>query len=390
MWQAGDGNLLTFDKTDGGLARWVGWLNMADGSSAGNNGDGTLTLAEDTGIATAYYPAGVAISPMLVQPGANYVAAVTCDRLVAVGVSFIYGDGTVSAATWGFGTTRAAVSVQAPANSVSAIVSVFAPTARVTSAGSTTEAVTFWDITEMGAWAFLADSETPGPVTLSGVVFVHGNTDPGPLDPAVVDTTFGQRVWTSLPQMYVDYDKADTRTGLPLSKFLHGLFAQVDDVEAVRDQILAGQLTDPTQVPDKWVSWLAQIVGAPITTIANTRSVLQSQQTGPAVGTRQYLRALGKSFLTGTKVCDVFPNPVNRWELAIRVRTDQLGLVTDAAGFKAAMIATGQVPAGFLLRIVTGLPLWSDIDGFGDGTWGGLDRPNPRWSDIDSIGVSGI
>jgi hypothetical protein len=251
--------------------------------------------------------------------------------------------------------------------------------------------VRFWSDVEIGPFAFLADDEQPADVTLSGAILVRGSTDTGPLDPTVVDTTFGQRVWASLPQLYLDYDLADTDTGLPLSKFLHGLYSQVDQVEAVRDQIAAGGLSDPALIPDGWLGWVSQMAGSPIGTAGQMRSALAAMTTAPAPGSRPALAAAGRTFLTGTKVCDVFPSASKAWTISVRVRADELDLVGGTtAGFEAALRSTGQVPAGYQRYVASGLPTWGDIDAAAAGTWGGLDTGRPLWSDVDSIGITGV
>jgi hypothetical protein len=390
MYANTDPNLLTFNPGDGGLPGFAGWLHP-DGSAAAGNGDLTFTLPEDTGITTAAHPAGVAVSRLKTQPGATYTAAVTCTRLVVVALRWVMDDGNVSAPALGYGTRRAAVTATCPPNATSVIVELFAPTARVTGTAATTAQVTFWSDVEVGPFAFLADDEDPAPVLLSGVVLVRGRTDPGPLPPTIVDTTFGQRLWASLPQLYLDYDAADTATGLPLSKFLHGLYDQVDQVEALRDSIAAGALSDPLVIPDRWLGWVSQMVGSPVTTTDAMRALLAAMPTAPAPGSRPALVAAGAQFLTGSRVCNVFPSTSKPWTISVRVRADELGTVGGTtAGFSAALRGTGQVPAGYDLFVYSGLPTWGAVETAAAGTWGGLTTGRPFWADVDSIGITGV
>ena len=393
MYGPVSGNDLPFDSVTGGLARMVGWLNV-DGSPYADNGDGTLTIPLNGAVTSARIVSGVAVSKMTVIPGSRFTFGVTASGLVAVSMTWIYTDGTVSTPGYGVGNPRASVTATVPPNVKAVVLGINSLTATVVTAGTGVKTVSYAKVAAVPPDSFIAATTAPGPVVVSAASLAISPTDIGPATPVLLDATFGQRVWASLPQLYRDADRADTRPGMPLSKFLHGLFSPVDAVEAIRDQILAGQLTDPTLVLDAWVPWLAQMLGViPAATPTATRALMTARQLAPIPGTRAAIAAVARQFLTGTQIVDVFPNAANRWLINVRIRADEIAGFMGSAAFTAAMLATGQVPAGFSLNVVVGLPTWGQVDAQAAGHWSGLDRLNngsPRWSDIDSIGVTGL
>jgi hypothetical protein len=86
----------------------------------------------------------------------------------------------------------------------------------------------------------------------------------------------------------------------------------------------------------------------------------------------------------------VSPSPIHRWEIDVGVRGDELGLVGgNLPGFQAALLADGQIPAGYVLDSYVASGKWQDVDTAAAGTWNGLDSKYSTWGGIDALGVTG-
>ncbi|MBM9467267.1 hypothetical protein [Nakamurella leprariae] len=379
-------NLLPVDAGDGGQAVMRRWFRFSDGQVAADNGQGGVMLGEDEGVSTSPITENVAPLPIPVTPGETYTAGVSCDGLVIIAMQWVGEDGTVAARVFGWGVRRAAVTATCPANITGVIVAVFNPTFTITAITGGVLTVDYYRPLQWpDAPALIVGVEPPGPILISDPVLARTQVDPGPVPPTVADTSFGAYWWASLPRMYRDTDEDRV-----LRRYLAGVGAAADQVSAVRNRLDAGDLTSPAAADDAWVPWLAQVVGVPVSTAAETRRLLIARGQSPAVGTRPALAALAQTYLTGTRQVSVVASS-EPWTILLRVRADEAESAGGPEGVVAKVLATGQVPAGFTVRVDTAQQTWDQIDSavrVSGGKWAGIDGPTQRsWAFVDSLGL---
>ena len=207
----------------------------------------------------------------------------------------------------------------------------------------------------------------------------YGFGDPGGVSPltGTAQHPVVDRWYDSLPAVYRDADGEDTSTsaGWPLYGYLDAVASPLRGPSATADRIAAGDLTDPNTADDAWIPWLAQAVGVTGTGVAAQRAALVGLLTSPALGSREYLAAVTRTFLTGSR--DVTVTPLSGWGIQIRVLAADLDLVGDLAGLTAALYATGQVPTGYQISCTADDVTWAQVDAAlptwapGEGvTWG--------------------
>jgi len=387
-WVSTYPNLIPVDPAGGGLGRYIGWTDPTD-TVVTTPGDGTLVLPRDSWVTSGSVAGGVSAARIPVSAGVDYTAATTADGFVAVSLLWVLEDGTVVYDSTATGIGRVAVTGTAPRYAAGAVVEISAPTVRVTTAGTLQYSVSYQNRTQSSPNSFSADpTGGTGPITLTSPVLVAALTDPGALDPTILDTTWGTRVYRYLPEIHRRMDSQDTSTaaGRPLQKFLQGMGAVPDIVSLYRDDIAAGALTDPNMVPDPWVPWLAQALGVTPSPSISFRDLITAKTRAPVTSTRAAIAALCRPYLTGSQVADVVPS-TTPWTLVIRVRADEVAGVT-APGLRAVLLNSGQIPAGFDVQVTNATIPWSAITGLGP-KWADQDAQK-TWAQKDSTGVVGI
>lgn len=337
-------NLLPVDAVSGGSVSMIGWVLQSTGAIIPST-SATITV-----------PAGdAAISPIVpTSEGVTYTAAVS--GAGSVQFWWVNPDGSRSADPTVAVTPagRPAVTATAPPQPVGAVIAA-------------------------------------GPGVVSNPVVVASTVDPGPLPPIPVTPLVGKRIRSKLPEMYRIADLADrsTATGRPFKAFVDALGTPADQALYVADRIAGGELMDPARADDGWIPWLAQVAGVSNrASVPETRAVIASKQTAAQPGTPAAVVALTRTWLSGTKVCDLVPS-TTAWTLTLRIRDSENTLGSPAA-LKAAVMASGLVPVGFTVVVAVGSPTWAQIDAAAGGTWAGLDDTVNLWQDIDSIGVTGV
>lgn len=212
---------------------------------------------------------------------------------------------------------------------------------------------------------------------------VQGGLDPLDLDPPNPLTDLW---YARIPETYRVADAQDTTTaaGYPLWGFLDALASTLDEPLRLADRIGAGDLTNPGVAPDEWIPWLAQAAGSTAVGITAQRQQLSNMGASPP-GSRRYLEVVAQQFLTGTRFAQV--TPAEPWGIQIRVRSDELSLVGNTLqGLADAMYASGEVPAGFLLQVVSDQQTWGQIQ-LAVQDW--ADGEGKTWARMQSIGLAG-
>lgn len=353
--------MLPVDPRTGGIARMMGWY--LNGAAATQN-DGSITITGDTDlIHTSQFSPTVSAwqSPMPVRSGSAYTAAVDIEGAGNVLIFWVSPSGITLGTVVDDGADgRISVTAVAPPSALGAVMG-------VQNAGD--------------------------PATFRNPVFVQSTADPGPLPPLPDPLLVGDRLYGSLPEMYRTADTTAAgpgQTPLPLYQLLHAIGEQADWPLYYADRMAARELTDPDLADDAWIPWLAQASGisqsTSTTAVADMRAGIAGKQQAAQPGTPAAIIALVRTWLTGSKVCNIVPTST-AWTIAVQVRADEMNGMT-ATQLKDRILATGLVPAGFTLNISNALPTWGQIDAAFGSTWGAKDTNFPLWQDIDSYGVT--
>lgn len=227
------------------------------------------------------------------------------------------------------------------------------------------------------------------PVSFLNAHIALGFGDPGGINPITLQepNPVTDRWYDMIPEMYriADDDDTSTSLGWPLYGYMDAACSTLVEPTFIANRIAAGQLTDPALADDEWIPWLAQAIGVYGTGVAEQRARLANVVSQSALGSLGYMTVMVQEFLTGTKYAVVTPAPP--WGIEIRVRVDELSLVGDTVGgLAAALYATGRVPAGFLLTIVTDQETWAQL-AVAMPTW--APGQGQQWKRIDSMGLTG-
>lgn len=237
-------------------------------------------------------------------------------------------------------------------------------------------------------------------------------------------TMLVHRLYSRLPAVYRDFDAADSRwtfkrylgaaahqAGLiddtitalagedpvgPASPVPWGLDgADLDNWVAAR-RTRASSLGDPVQADPKWLTWLAQLVGArldPAASVAEQRDTIRYATSGWRAGTRQAIADAAKTALTGTKYAKVIPHSVpvvggggvttgTIWDVTIVTNAAE---TPDPAAVLGAVLRKGVKPAGVVLHTTTYGSSWDLLEAYYP-TWADLELAT--WDEIEQIGIS--
>lgn len=376
-------NALPVDPVTGGQAFMVDWFDF-NGAVHTDTAGGVATVQPNEGISTSPITDYIASYPMPVVAGATYTAAVTVDGLALVCLQWISEDGVAGDRIYGYGWTghRAVATGIAPASAYGAVVNVFVPVLiPVGDPVAGAQSITYYAPVQWpdAPGVVLADWNPDEPVLVSGAVFVQSQADPGPLPPFEEDTSIGRFWYDQLPDLYRRDDTSGVLAGL-----LTGWAAPTDTVRLLGQRIADGDLTSPARADATWVHWLAQAVGVPVQpTFEATRELLLARGKTPSVGTPGALASLAATWLTGTKQVDVSAGA--EWTITVRVLESEVAAVGGTAALDARIRATGQVPAGFILNVVTGQQTWGELDAAAT-SWGAVPETMP-WGQVDELGT---
>lgn len=361
----------------------VGWWDRA-GSVHRGVLDGVLTT---TGlydaVASHRIAGGYAATFVPVKPGRPYTFAVDVDQLAIAVLRWVNEDSSLGERVTGYGNGRASVTGVAPASAKGVVCTVWHGAVTAVNNGDGTATLSF----PAGLrppdmpYVIAVDSTPAAQLRIAHPVLVRSTIDPGYLPESDDDDSLGWRLYSELPDLYrqADLDRQ-------LWHFVKGATVGADDVRAVSGRIAGGALTDPALVPDAWVGWLAQMLGVPAAgTPAQVRQLVAAHDQAPAPGTHAALAALTRSMLTGTQRADVYPSSSQPWVIMVRVRSDELGnFGADPALLAAALMATGQVPAGFAVQVTTAQQTWAQMD-TATPTWAAAEGQD--WGRVDSRGL---
>lgn len=199
------------------------------------------------------------------------------------------------------------------------------------------------------------------------------------------------RWWESLPHHYRKSDVSQTPSG-PLQRFMDGPGQIGGAMRQVSDDVHEGLYTNPGQVPDTAVRWLAQMLGVP----ESQRQVDPQQLRGylqdltssgrPAVGTRTGIADVAKRYLTGDRQVYVTPSDTLEHTLTVYARADEIPggqLQSLAEDIRAA----GVVPAGHNLEVKAAASTWDAWQAATGTTWDEKEAVIETWIDSESAGV---
>jgi len=234
-------------------------------------------------------------------------------------------------------------------------------------------------------------------------------------------TLLVQRLWGRLPETYRTFD-AVNRTW-PFKRYLGAAMEQAgvidDTVTAIAGENPVGPATpepwsldgdqleqwraarrfrpsalgDPDQADAKWLTWLAQLVGArldPAATEAEKRNTIKFATSGWRAGTRQAIADAARTALTGSKYAVVMPHKIPAvgggvtdgtiWDVTIVTQTAE---TPDSAAVLAAVLRAGVKPAGVVLHVADYGSTWDLIEAYYP-TWDDLELAT--WDEIEQIG----
>lgn len=273
-------NLIPVDPATGGLAAMRGWRD-ADSGLLLTPVAGAVTIQPGKGAGTSGF-VGVVEAPIPVDAGQPYTAGATSDHFAAIGIYWVGEDGQIIGNVRGFGEGRISVVGRAPDGATGALVAVFNPAVTPTvSNGVNTYTVAAFQVIQASPPIFILDPEQyVGAIVVSHPVLAAGITDPGPLDPAVLDLSWGKQVYTSLPEVYRHLDDGS------LLDYLRAAGTVADEAEDLSDQVVSGLLTDPDLIPDELLGWSAQILGLNSNGSVPLRDLITARFASPYTGTR--------------------------------------------------------------------------------------------------------
>lgn len=233
---------------------------------------------------------------------------------------------------------------------------------------------------------------------------------------ALVDRLYGR-----LPEVYRTFDSDGSKW--PLKRYLGAALHQAGLIDNVIDGIAgsnpvgpdrtpwaldgqalanwkaartfrASSLADPAQADSKWLTWMAQLVGARLDPAANDmerRDTIRYATSGWRAGTRQAIADAAKTALTGTKYARVMPQtkpasgagvtPGTIWQVTIVTRTSE---TPSAADVLAAVARKGVKPAGVVLYVTSYTSTWDIIEARYP-TWDHLEQTT--WDDLEQAGI---
>jgi hypothetical protein len=231
------------------------------------------------------------------------------------------------------------------------------------------------------------------------------------------------RLYSRLPEVYRQFDAADKRW--TFKRYL-GAAAQfagtVDDIitgiagedpvgpalpepwgldgqELInwrdRRRIRPSSLGDPEQADAKWLTWLAQLVGArldPAASVPEQRDTIKYATSGWRAGTRQAIADAARTALTGTRYAKVLPHTVpvlggggvtdgTIWDVTVVTNSAE---TPDPDAVLGAILRKGVKPAGVVLHVTSYGSSWDLLEAYYP-TWADLEAAT--WDEIEQIGM---
>lgn len=193
----------------------------------------------------------------------------------------------------------------------------------------------------------------------------------------------GELLWSYLPAVVRDADDVGHDGGPPdlLRDYVESIAGMVEPSTYTLAQGAAGHLTDAALTPAALVPWLAQALGVdPFGSEATVRARIAARAEAPATGSRSAIAASARQFLIGERQVLIGADPP--WGIKIGVRPADRDITL--AALAAKVVATGVVPAGYVLEAVDVLASWAAVEAGIGGTWAGA---YGSWSRIEAFGV---
>jgi hypothetical protein len=234
-------------------------------------------------------------------------------------------------------------------------------------------------------------------------------------------TLLVQRLWERLPEVYRTFDALNSTW--PFKRYLGAAMQQAgvidDTIAAIAGDNPVGPATpepwsldgqelenwraarrfrpsalgDPDQADAKWLTWLAQLVGArldPAATETEKRNTIKFATSGWRAGTRQAIADAAKTALTGSKYAVVMPHKIpavgggvtdgDIWDVTIVTQTAE---TPDSAAVLAAVLRAGVKPAGVVLHVSDYGSTWDLIEAYYP-TFDDIELAD--WDEIEQIG----
>lgn len=153
-------------------------------------------------------------------------------------------------------------------------------------------------------------------------------------------------------------------------------------------------LADPEQADAAWLTWLAQLVGAPLdpsASEAERRDTIRYATSGWRAGTRQAIADAARTALTGGKYARVMPHTKaidgsvtagDVWDVTVVTRTQE---TPDPDAVLGAILRKGVKPAGVVLYVANYGSTWDLIEA-NYPTWADLEAAT--WDEIEQVGVT--
>lgn len=165
------------------------------------------------------------------------------------------------------------------------------------------------------------------------------------------------RLYGRLPEAFRDAD-----VDLELRRYLLTVLGDADELDALVDALLEGDLADPLQARPEWLEWLAQFVGVQLPTDATLEARRQriADAAGFLSGTPRDIEAAARTVLIGTRSANVTP-VLNGDEFLIGLRT-LASETPDPAAVLAAIDAAGVRPAGFDVELTYYSASWDTLE----------------------------
>lgn len=238
-------------------------------------------------------------------------------------------------------------------------------------------------------------------------------------------STLVDRLYQRLPEVYRTMDASGS--DWPLKRYLGGMLdtagAVADTFTAIRGDFPAGPdspqpwalpagdlavwqanrlnrpsaLGDPYQADPRWLSWMAQLVGAPLNpgaSVQEQRDTIAFATSGWRGGTRQAIADAARTALTGSMYAQVVPHTIPTdsggvqaggiWDITIVTRDSE---TPDPAAVLDAVLRKGVKPAGAVLHHAGYSASWSQIEAVFP-TW--ADWNAATWAQIEQAGLAYI
>jgi hypothetical protein len=155
--------------------------------------------------------------------------------------------------------------------------------------------------------------------------------------------------------------------------------------------IESSQLVDPVLADAGWLLWMAQLVGAKVSSYdpeQTLRAIIASASSGWRAGTKDSMAAAARTQLTGSQYVEILDHqtstgPGGQWDVLVKTRSVE---TPNNQAVLDAISAAGVKPAGVVLHIVHTAASWDALEAAypTSDQWDAL-----TWDEIESTTDSG-